>query len=88
MCWDFSGGPVVKNLLGNAGDMGWIPGWGTKIPHAVKQLSTSAAYSEPHSRQPCATTGVHVLKQKIPRATIKTRHSQTTQCKHFFKKGK
>ena len=40
MCWDFSGGPVVKNLLGNAGDMGWIPGWGTKIPHAVKQLST------------------------------------------------
>ena len=25
---DFPGGPVVKNLPGNAGDMGWIPGPG------------------------------------------------------------
>ena len=33
---DFSGGPVVKNLPFNAGDMGPIPGWGTKIPY-VKQ---------------------------------------------------
>jgi len=30
---DFPGGPVVKNLLSNAGDAGLIPGWGTKIPH-------------------------------------------------------
>ena len=33
---DFPGGPVVKNLLSNAGDMGSIPGWETKIPHAVQ----------------------------------------------------
>ena len=32
---DFPGGPMVKNLPSNAGDMGWIPGWGTKIPHAA-----------------------------------------------------
>ena len=25
--------PVVKNLPCNAGDMGLLPGWGTKIPH-------------------------------------------------------
>ena len=31
---DFPGGPVVKNLLSNAGDMGLIPGWGTNIPQA------------------------------------------------------
>ena len=31
---DFPGGPVVKNLLCNAGDIGLIPGQGTKIPHA------------------------------------------------------
>ena len=31
-CWDFSGGPVVKNLCSNAGDMGLIPGRGIKIP--------------------------------------------------------
>ena len=26
--WDFPGGPVVKNPPANAGDVGWIPGWG------------------------------------------------------------
>ena len=36
---DFPGGPMVKNLLCNAGDTGLIPGRGTKIPHAVRQLS-------------------------------------------------
>ena len=35
---DFPGGPVVKNLSSNAGDVGLIPGWGTKIPHALGQL--------------------------------------------------
>ena len=27
-------GPVVKNLPSTAGEVGSIPGWGTKIPHA------------------------------------------------------
>ena len=36
---DFPGGPVVKNPPSNAGDVGSIPGWGTKIPHATGQLS-------------------------------------------------
>ena len=36
---DFPGGPVVKHPLSNAGDMSLIPGWGTKIPHATRQLS-------------------------------------------------
>ena len=31
---DFTGGPVVKDLLCNAGDVSVIPGQGTKIPHA------------------------------------------------------
>ena len=30
---DFPGGPVVKNPLCNAEDVGLIPGQGTKIPH-------------------------------------------------------
>ena len=34
----FPGGPLVKNLPSNAGDVGWIPGWGTKIPLATGQL--------------------------------------------------
>ena len=37
--WDFTGGPVVKNPPCNAGDAGSIPGRGTKVPHAVEQLS-------------------------------------------------
>ena len=32
MVWDFPRGPVVKNPSLKAGDMGWIPGQGTKIP--------------------------------------------------------
>ena len=36
---DFPGGPVVKNPPYNAGDAGLIPGRGTKIPHAMGQLS-------------------------------------------------
>ena len=36
---DFPGGPVVKNPPFNAGNLGWIPGLGTKIPHALGQLS-------------------------------------------------
>ena len=36
---DFPGGPVIKNLPFNAGDMGLIPGQRTKIPDASGQLS-------------------------------------------------
>ena len=38
-----SGGPVVKNLPSNAGDVGSIPDQGTKIPHALGQLSPLTA---------------------------------------------
>ena len=33
------GGPVIKNPPCNAGDVGSIPGQGTKIPYALKQLA-------------------------------------------------
>ena len=45
--WDFPGGPVVKSLPCNAGDMSSIPGQGTKTPHAQEQLSPYAATAEP-----------------------------------------
>ena len=45
--WDFPGGSVVKNLPSNAGDMGLIPGQGTKIRHAMRQLSLPDATVEP-----------------------------------------
>ena len=41
--WDFPGGPVVKNPPCNGGDMGSIPGQGSKIPHASEQLSLHTA---------------------------------------------
>ena len=40
---DFEGGPVVKNLPANAGDVGLIPGQGTKIPHATGELRPNTA---------------------------------------------
>ena len=36
---DFSGGPMVKYLPSNTGDMDSIPGQKTKIPHATGQLT-------------------------------------------------
>ena len=33
---------MVKNLPSNAGDLGSIPSQGTKIPHALVQLSLCA----------------------------------------------
>ena len=43
---DLPSGPVVKNLPCNAGDAGSIPGQGTKIPHAVEQLSPLSTTAE------------------------------------------
>ena len=43
---DFPGGPVVKNPPSNVGDKGSIPGRGTKIPHAVEQLSLRTSTTE------------------------------------------
>ena len=44
---DFPHGPVVKNPLSDTGDVGSIPGWGTKIPHAMGQISPRATTTEP-----------------------------------------
>ena len=33
---DLLGNPVVKTHASTAGDTGWIPGWGTKIPCAMQ----------------------------------------------------
>ena len=44
--WDFPGGPVVENPPYNAGDIGLVPGQGTKIPHAAGQLSLRTATTE------------------------------------------
>ena len=38
---------MVKNLSSSTGDEGSIPGQGTKIPHALKQLSLCVATAEP-----------------------------------------
>ena len=44
---DFLGGPVVKNPPANAGGTGLIPGWKTKTPNAVLQLSPCGTTTEP-----------------------------------------
>ena len=44
---DFPGGPVVKNPPASVRDEGSIPGQGTKIPHAMGQLSLHAEAKKP-----------------------------------------
>ena len=43
---DFPGGPVVKNPSSSAGDVGLIPGQGTKIPHSAGQQSPRVTLGE------------------------------------------
>ena len=69
--WDFPGGPVVNNLPCNSGDAGQ----GTKIPHAMEQLSLNTAATE-HAR-----SGAHVPRWKILHDAMKIPHATTkTQC--------
>ena len=63
---DFPGGPVVKNLPCNAGDVGLNPSWGTRIPHVMEQLSPSSATTEPAPSEAC------VPQRKILHDTTKT----------------
>ena len=58
--WGFPGGPVIENLPLNAGDSGLIPGQGTKILTAErqlnlreKQLENSLCALEPAYRNVC-----------------------------------
>ena len=50
---DFSGGPGVKNLPSNSGDVDSVPGWGTKIPLAKGQISPHSATIEPMRPEAC-----------------------------------
>ena len=45
--WDFPGGPGVENLPANVEDVGSIPIWRSKIPHARGQLSPHTATTDP-----------------------------------------
>ena len=51
LTYDLPGGPVVENLPTNTGDVGSIPGQGTKNPHATGQLSLHATTREAHVPQ-------------------------------------
>ena len=48
---DFSGDSMVNNPPSNSGDVGSIPAQGTKIPHAVGQLSLHATPKTQHSQK-------------------------------------
>ena len=82
---DFPGAPVVKNLPSNAGDVGSSPGWGTKIPHATRQLSPHTTTTEltrlnerahvPQTTQPThpGALGPQIEREKIGRASCRER---------------
>ena len=53
---------MVKNPPSNAGDMGSIPGQGTKIPHDA---------GKPSPLRPCATTREAGALQPRPKAATK-----------------
>ena len=80
---DFPGGPEVKNPPSNVGDMGSIPGRGTKIPHAIEQLSPRATTTElarlnERAREP-QTTEPTCLVARVPRLERENPHATTRE---------
>ena len=61
---------MVKKLPCNAGEVGLIPGRGTKIPQAAERLNVCTATGD------CVTTETLRDPTEAPRATTKTQHSQ------------
>ena len=71
MLQDFPGGPGVKNPPPSAGDVGSIPGRGTKIPGPTKPKAS--AREKPVQLRPDAAKNKCFLKKKKKVANI--RHS-------------
>ena len=59
---------MVKNPPSNAGDMGSIPGWGTKLPPATGQLS-------PRATQPTKPCVPQLLSPHALEPTLRNRRS-------------
>ena len=69
---DFPGGPVAKNSPSNTGDGGSIPGRGTKIPHAVGQLSLGTTTTRNTTTEPtCPGARVPQLEKENPHTTTR-----------------
>ena len=63
---DFPGVPVVKNLPSSAGDVGLIPGQGTKIPHVhAKSLQLCQTLCDPMDSSPPGSSVYRILQARI-----------------------
>ena len=78
---DFPGGPVAKNPPCNAAVTGSIPGQGTKISHAMEQLSLRVATTETVCQSLSTTTreSVHLNKRSCT-----TQQRACVPNKYFF----
>ena len=93
---DIPSDPVVKNPPCNAGDVGLIPGRGTKILHVVGQVSPRAtllclhaSMREPTCRKlqsPCALHPAHLnCRREHPHAATREKpeyHNKETVCRN------
>ena len=62
--WDFPGGPVVKVPPCNAGNMGLMLGWGTKIPTYL--TATKCAFHNQRAHMPHMTQQRSGMLQQRP----------------------
>ena len=77
---------MVKNLPCNAGDMSLIPGWGTKIPHTMEQLSLSATTGESvHCKERSHMTQLRSDTDKQIKNLTKERERRKGKYIKFFK---
>ena len=81
---DFPGGPVVKNPLSNAGDVGSIPGQGTKVPQAVRQQSPCTTTETPCSQINKNQANKINFKESTVRNKLRNIELETVTDKLFF----
>ena len=68
-CWGFPGSPVVRNLPANAGDMGLVAWFGTKLPQALGQLISLCASTTEPALQSLSAATTEVSMPQSPRPT-------------------
>ena len=68
---DFSGGSVARTPSFSARDVGSIPGWVTKIPHAEGQLSPCATTREKSPSAPTKSQQSQKKKKKVNSGEMK-----------------
>ena len=68
MAWGFPGSPAVKTSPSNAGGAGLIPGWGAKIPHALRPKNQKTENRKDGQKNLQTLSSIHIGGEVVKRS--------------------